>query len=63
MNGVIERLSNIGGGLACIMSYFLNITPMHVLEIAVYGLVGSIIGEVVKIAVEKCTRKKNIDGK
>lgn len=48
MESITDRLSTIGGGAGGIAAYFLNINPMHVAEIALFGLVGSLVGEGVK---------------
>ena len=43
-----NRLTTIGGGLGAIMAKILSVSISQVAEIAVYALVGSLIGEGVK---------------
>jgi len=60
MNWITDRLSTIGGGAGGIMAYLLNIEMMHVAEIALYGLIGSLIGEVVKETVLFIKKKRGV---
>jgi hypothetical protein len=62
MDWLKDRLCNIGGGFGGIMAYILNITPMHIIEIGFYGLIGSLIGEGVKLLFERQFKKKKTDG-
>lgn len=58
MDYVINRLSNIGGIGGGVFAYILNISPFHILEIGLYALIGSVIGEAVKEAVIFFKNKK-----
>ncbi len=60
MDYVINKLSNIGGIGGGLFAYLLNISPFHIIEIGLYALIGSIVGEGVKEAVIFFKKKKVI---
>lgn len=51
MNWITDKLTQAGGTLGAVVAYILNISLVHIAEIALYALVGSAIGEAVKEAV------------
>ena len=53
-----NKLGNIGGGLGGVSAYILNVNLLHVVEIGVYALVGSLIGEGVKELIILLKNKK-----
>lgn len=62
MDWIQDRFSTIGGASGGIIAYLMNISLLSVAEIALYGLVGSLIGEAVKIGFsffEKRNANKN----
>ncbi len=59
MDWITDRLSTIGGGFGGICAYLLNISPMHIAEIALYALMGSLIGEAVKLVFERFKKKND----
>ncbi len=58
-----DRLSNLGGGLGAITAYILKISLFHIFEVAIFALVGSVIGEGVKELVKFVKKKQGTDGK
>jgi len=55
-----DRLSTIGGGLGGVTAYILNISLLHVFEVAVFALIGSGIGEGVKELILFVKKRKAI---
>jgi hypothetical protein len=43
-----NRLTTTGGGIGGVAAYLMNINFFHVVEIGLYALIGSLIGEGVK---------------
>jgi hypothetical protein len=48
MNWITDRFSTIGGAGGGIAAYLMNISLSSTAEIALYALVGSLIGEAIK---------------
>ena len=59
MHDWTDRFVTAGGGLGGITAYFMQITPKHMLEIGLYALVGSLIGEGIKELILFVKRKKS----
>ena len=55
----MDRLSTIGGGLGGVFAFIMAISIVHVVEIALYGLIGSLIGEGVKFVFERIKKGVN----
>ena len=53
-----DKFANIGGSLGSICAFFLNVNLIHIVEIGIYALVGGLVGEGVKEAVNFVKKKK-----
>ncbi|MFZ4056972.1 MAG: hypothetical protein ACOYKE_02485 [Ferruginibacter sp.] len=57
-----KDLTTLGGGTGAVVAYLLNITLVNTIEMALYALVGSIIGEGVKLLINRFKKNNSDEG-